>query len=351
VTAIPQGCLATVVGKPVLAIEKTGPTRALIGTDVAYNIIVRNTGSSVARDVVVTDTLPDGLVHASGDKNLTMKLAYLAPGEARQFQVAAKAAKTGKHCNPATAQASNAKAVKAEACTEVVEPKLELAKTGPKEEFIGKTADYTITVTNPGDAKVTNVVVTDHVPDGTRVVSAAGAQVSGGQASWTIAELAGGAKQTYQVTLTTATAGTHCNRVAARSAEGLTASAEACTVWKGQGALLIELVDNPDPILVGDSTKFVIRVTNQGTADARNIKIVATFEDELDPTAADGQTAGTIKGDVVTFGEVPSLAPKQTAQWTITAKGMKDGDHRLKVDMTSDLLKKPVTEEESTHVY
>lgn len=351
VTAVPQGCLATVVGRPVLGIEKTGPAKAVVGSDVVYTVVVRNTGSAVARAVVVKDAIPEGLTHASGQKELVINVGDLQPGEAKQITVATKAAQRGRVCNVATAKSANAGEVKADACTLIVQPQLQVQKTGTKEQFIGRTAEYDIVVRNPGDESLTGVVVTDTAPSATRIVAAPGATISGNQATWRMAELKGGASETLKLTLSSATPGTHCNRVNVGSAEGLTASSEACTLWKGQAALLIEVVDNPDPILVGESTVFTIRVTNQGTADDTNIKIVADFAKEIDAVSATGATAATVSAKKVEFAPVARLAPKQTVQWTITAKGVSTGDHRMKTLLTSDLLATAVTEEESTHVY
>lgn len=351
VTAIPQGCLSTFVGRPVLAIEKTGPANARLGQDVTYNIVVRNTGSAMAENVVVTDNIPAGLEHASGQRTMSFNVGNLGPNESKQMAVTVKAAQRGRVCNPAVAKSSNAGEVNSEACTVVTQPMLEIVKTGTKEQFIGKTADYQIVVSNPGDTSLTRVVVSDSAPSATRIVSASGAQVTGNQAVWQIAELKGGEKQSFNVTLTSAVAGSQCNRVSANSQEGLTASSEACTLWKGQAAILIEVVDNPDPILVGESTTYTIRVTNQGTADDTNVKIVANFGKEIDPTSAAGETAGSVSGKTVSFAPVARLAPKQVVQWTISAKGVSTGDHRMKTELTSDVLTSPVTEEESTHVY
>ena len=60
---------------------------------------------------------------------------------------------------------------------------------------------------------------------------------------------------------------------------------------------------------------------------------------------------GKIAGKTVTFAPIAKLAPKEVVTYTISAKGMSTGDHRLKVDLTSDVLSEPVTHEESTHVY
>ncbi len=213
ITAIPQGCLSTAVGRPVLAIEKTGPAKAVLGADVTYTVVVRNTGSAMAKNVVVTDTLPDGLVHASGQKTLQMQAGDLKPGEAKQYAVTAKASQRGRFCNAAAAKAANTGEVKADACTVVVQPQLKVVKTGTKEQFIGRTADYQIVVSNPGDEALNNVTVTDTAPAGTRIVNASGATVSGNTATWKIAELKGGASATYALTLTSAQIGTACNKV------------------------------------------------------------------------------------------------------------------------------------------
>lgn len=132
------------------------------------------------------------------------------------------------------------------------------------------------------------------------------------------------------------------------SAQNLTASSEACTEWRGMPALLIEVVDDPDPVQVGETTTYTVRVTNQGTAEDTNVGITANFSKEITPVTAEG---GTISGQTVKFAPVPCFAAKQSFTYKITGRGAVAGDSRLKVEMTADLLKTPVTEEERTHVY
>jgi len=349
--AIPYGCATTVIGKAALEIDKAGPATANLGQPISYTIVVKNTGSAVAKDVVVTDNVPAGLSAASGQKVLTFNVGDLAPGQSKQIAVPLKADKRGRFCNVALAKATNAAEVKDEACTTVLQPGLTLVKEGTKQQYVGRTATYNITVSNTGDTDLRDIVVTDTAPTATRIVKADGAAVSGNTATWKIPTLAKGAKQSLSLVLTSTTGGNHCNEVAARSAEGLTAQSRACTLWKAVPTLLIEVVDDPDPIGVGKFTTYTIRVTNQGTADDKNIKLVATFGKEIDPISGSGSTAVTVSGKTVNFGTVSTLAPKQLVSWTIRAKGVALGDHRLKVRMTSDTVVAPVTEEESTHVY
>ena len=353
VTAEPFTCESTIVGKPVLEIAKTGPAVASLNSDVSYRIVVRNTGNALAKNVVVTDAVPAGMQHASGQASVTIPVGDLAPGQSRELPVVFKAVKRGKVCNTAAFTSDNAGKGQAEACTEIVQQILEIAKTTEvKEQFCGKNADYQIVVNNPGDTVLKNVTVTDRAPEGTKIMAAPGATITGQNAVWTIPELKAGEKKTFSVTLTSRLAGNLCNVATVTSAEGLSASSQACTVWKGHPALLIEVVDTNDPLLPGEKTTYIIRVTNQGTADDTNVTMAVTFPPEMVVESAEGATAGTVKDGAVTFAPVATITPKQVVEWKINAKaGGKATDVRVKASMNSTLLKNPVHEEESTHIY
>jgi len=348
ITAVPRGCVSTFVGKPTLAIAKTGPETALLGSEINYTIVVKNTGSTVAKGVVVTDAVPEGLTHSSGQTSLSFNVGDLAPNESKTITVPFKAGKRGQVCNTAVATSANAGKVQSEACTVVVQPGLKVMKVGDNEQFLTRSATYLIVVTNTGDTTLTGVVVTDTAPEPTSIVSAEGANVSGNTATWNLAQLKPAEVRTFSVKLTSKTPGNHCNTVTATDASNLRDSAQACTVWKGVPAILLEVVDDPDPIQVGETSTYTIRVTNQGTADDNNVTIVANFPPETTPVEAPG---GTITGKAVVFPAVPTLGAKQSITYTIKARGVQGGDARLKVLLTSDMLKTPVTEEESTHVY
>jgi uncharacterized repeat protein (TIGR01451 family) len=347
VSAVPRACAFTTVSRATLAITKTGPATAIVGEDIPYNITVSNSGNAIARQVVVTDNVPDGLAHSTGQSILTLDIGDLGPNQSRTLPVVLKAVRRGRVCNTASATSPNAGRVTAEACTAIVQPGLQVTKSGPAEQFIGKTADYTITVINVGDTPLNNVTVTDTAPQVTRILNASGATIAGTQAQWVLPQLAPGERRSLSLTLTTATAGTHANTVAAAAA-GLTANAQAATLWRGLGAMLVEVVDSPDPILIGGTTTYTIRVTNQGSADLVNVNTVGTFPREVTPTAAQN---GTISGSTVRFQTIPRIGVGQSATFTVTGRGAVEGDGRVKFSFTEDSLGSPVIEEESTRVF
>ena len=353
ITALPVCCVATFVGKAELAITKTGPERALLNDNVTYSITVTNVGTTVAKNVSLVDQVPDGLHHDSGQTNLRYPIGDLAPNESREVPITFNAARPGRVCNEAVANADNTDRVSAEACTLIVEQKLEIVKTGPKEQYLGKVAKYKIKVSNPGDVTLTDVNLTDIAPSETRIIKAKNGNVSGNRASWIVPQIAAGETLDFDIALTSEIPGNHCNDAAVRVAEGLSGESTACTVWKGYPALLLEVIDTVDPLQVdiGEMTTYQIRVTNQGTAVDNNIGIVMRFPAEISAVSASGATSASVEAKTVKFAAYPQLAPKEVIEFIIEAKAEQIGDARLVVQLTSESLKSPVNEEESTHVY
>ena len=347
VTANPRVCGTTLIGKPVIAIDESGPETAVLGADVSYAIVVKNLGTGTVRNVVVTDPVPTGMSHANGKSELSFDLGDLAPGQTKPLTVTFKANQRGQVCNIATANSSNAGKVSKNACTIILAPGLKVEKSGTKEQILGRNADYEIVVSNSGDTTLRNVIVSDRTATETSIVAAPGATLSGNKATWNITELKPGAKHPVTIKLTSRVAGTHCNTVTASSG-GLSDSAKACTLWKGMAAVSLEVVDDPDPIQVGESTTYTIKITNQGSADIHNLKIMARFADQVTPVST---AQGSISGKIVNFPAVTTLGAKQTLTYTISVKGGSTGDSRNKITLTCEELKTPVEEEESTTVY
>jgi uncharacterized repeat protein (TIGR01451 family) len=352
VEAYPRSCYTVTVTRAQIAITKSGPTQATLNETFSYRIVVENVGNGTARDVVVYDELPSGLTHESGSRSLTFQVGDLAPGESKTIAVTVTAQERGEHVNKAVAESSNADAVNAQASTLVLYKDFKVFKSGPSQQFLNRRARYDIVVTNLGDAAITDIQVVDAAPTPTRILTAEGAETqTERRAVWNIARLEGGAARQFTVTLTTSTPGTHVNKVVAVADDGTRRSAEAATLWKGMPAMLLEVVDTEDPLMVGEETVYIIKVTNQGTAADGNVQIVAKFPRNITPVAGTGATAGTIENNVVTFEPRRSLDAKESITYRIRAKGVEIGDARVKVYLTSDLLQTSVPEEESTHVY
>ena len=347
-TAIPRGIARTLVGSAKLAVTCQLPAKVMIGGTLTETIEVTNVGTVPANDVVVTDTLSDGLSSANG-QTASFEIGELAPGQPKQITVALKATKRGQAGSTVLIKASNATEATSQ-CTAVInQPSIDIANNGTAKQFLGRNANYEIVVSNTGDTDLQNIVVTDDVPAASKIVTADGAKINGNIATWTIDQLKSGAKQTLNLVLTSLIPGSQGNAVAVKTADGLNARAQASTLWKGVAAILLETKGAPDPLSVGELVVYTIRVSNPGTAEAKTVNLFANFGPEIEPVSVSND--GKINGKIVMFPPTPSLAAKQVVTYTITGKAVATGDHRLKVSLTSDALTTHLSQEQSTHVY
>jgi uncharacterized repeat protein (TIGR01451 family) len=348
-TYSPLLCEDIRVVKANIQLTKTAPADALICDPIPMTLVVKNSGSSGLTDVKVADTLPDGLL-SDGKSSLGFDAGNLAPGESREFKFNAMASKTGQFVNAAKATTTQGISAEASATTTVHEPVLGIVCKTPEERFMGRPFDTCFTVSNTGDAPAAGTVVQAPVPSGLTFKSAtAGGHVAGDSVMWDLGSLAAKGEQEVCATFVSVSAGTFQFRGAAKGTCAKEVSTTCQTRIVGVPAILLEKSDDPDPIGIGETTTYTVKITNQGTADDSNIRVVVIIAPELAPVSATSD--GAIDGQTVTFPAVPRLAPKDAVTYKVVAKGVKAGDGHTVFRLTSDMLTSPISAEESTHVY
>ncbi len=341
----------TVVTAPVLEIAKTAPAEVLICEPITYTVTVTNTGDAPATNVKLEDELPEGLVYQEKHSKIMADFGTLAPGESKRVRYEVTASKTGTYTNTVTVTGDGGLNVSAKAKTIVRQPVLAIVKDAPRTRFAGRNITYTITVTNKGDGVAKNCVVMDSVPAGCTFLSASGgAEPVAGKLSWNLGDLAPEASRKVTFTVKTQAMG-NIENLATVSAICAKNSAKAVTAVQGIPAILLECVDEADPIEIGAQETYTITVTNQGTAADTNIVIKCTLPGEQEFVSASSPTKETVEGQVVTFAPLKSLAPKAKATYKVVVKALKAGDVRFTVSLKSDQLKTPVGETESTNIY
>ncbi|GMU83335.1 MAG: large cysteine-rich periplasmic protein OmcB [Planctomycetota bacterium] len=343
-------CATTKVVEPKLALQKFAPAEVILCDPIPLRFVVTNPGTGVVNNVKITDALPAGLATADGKTSLTFDAGDLAAGQSREFTATVQAAKTGDYKNTAKAQDASGLTAEASAATIVRQPVLAIRKTGPDLRYVGRTAKFEITVENTGDAPARDAVLTDMIPAGTEVVEADGGQTSAGKVAWNLGTLAPKASRKVSLTLKCNDIGKKVNNA---TVEAYCAKAAASLPFEVRGipAVLLEVVDEPDPIEIAGIVTYTIEVTNQGSAVGTNIVIDCMLPPELQYQSATGPTQAKVSGQNVKFEPLPSLAPKAKVTFKVVAKGVKEGDVRFKVSMTTDQTTSPVEETESTHVY
>jgi uncharacterized repeat protein (TIGR01451 family) len=278
----------------------------------------------------------------------------LRPGEIRQIQLPLSATKGGKIVNVLAAEGEDNLKAEDHAEVEVIAPELNVAVEGAKRRYLERQATYVMSVSNPGTAPAQGIELVAYLPPGLKFVSAnngGGLDPSTQTVHWRLTELS--AKDTGKVELVTmpVEVGQQKLRLEGRAEHGLAAEREQPIIIEGLAAVMFEVANSSGPIEVGSETAYEIRVVNQGSKEATNVRIAALLPQGMRAVAAEGPTRYALDPNRVQFESLAKLAPKADTTYRVRVQGLQPGDLRIRVQLQTDEMQDPVTKEESTRVF
>lgn len=266
-----------------IQIQRVGPAAINVGQRLAYEIVVRNVGTSPVNQVRVEEDLPAGAKflgaepHADvRDQRLVWAVDRLDAGAERRFKVEVQPNSEGdlRACATVT--------VAATACwqTRVTLPKLAIRKTGPENVHIDDPAAFQIQITNVGTGPATGVLLRDQLPPGLK-------HPQGNVIEADIGTLMPGESKDITLETTAVQVGRHVNEAVVTGDGGLRASAQAAvTVTQGQLTLSKK---GPSFRYRGREAEFDLEVHNPGSAPATSVRVIDTLPEGLEfLTASDG---------------------------------------------------------------
>ncbi len=310
--------------RPALSVEKLANGTEYYKDDtVTYTVTVKNTvKGSVAKNVKVTDALPEELALVSadavstdgtaevetGDNAVTATCDTLAYGEELRVTIEAKAIAAGEVTNTASATAENGDPGKDDETVTVKErtPELSVVKDADRDTYkIGDEIVYTITVTNiVPQSSAHNVSVSDSLPAQTELADVTATATSGTPAvqkagngfTVTLAELAGEESITVTVKAKAVAIGTAVNTAIADSDNTEPGKDdETVTVTPTDTTLSVDKTADADSYYVGDAVTYTIKVTNAGSSPALNVTMTDFLPAYMKP--AEGTVAELHDGD------------------------------------------------------
>lgn len=349
---LPALCHKTILEEPAVALQLNAPAEILACDLIELEYVVKNTGDSFLNTLDISSELPKGVVTSSGTETVNLSVNSLAAGESQTVKVLVQAEEPGQYRFSGAVKGEDVSAKSKVQYTKVVKPKVSVdIKTKRNKQYIGRNIDYTIEVKNTSDVDADATMVVAEIPANTMFVSASDeGRLVEDIVGWEVGTLKSYESKKLDLVLKSVSKGTARAKVGVQAAccDSKTDTVE--TELVGIPALLLEVIDLVDPIEVGEEETYVIKVTNQGTADATNVSISAKF-DGMEYVSDSGQTQGNVTGTTIKFDAVKALGPKESVSWNVKVKGKREGDLRFRVSLTSSELTDSVEEEESTFVY
>jgi gliding motility-associated-like protein/uncharacterized repeat protein (TIGR01451 family) len=325
---------------PVLAISKSGPATLHAGEEIVYNIIVNNTGSSDAKNLIIDDNIPvviqqvtwttattgsatiiRGGTGTGNDVNLEVDI----PGGGNNGVIITVKGMvdptfSGTFDNIAVCQPSEAGAtpgVSNQVVTTVTkQPTVRITKSGPAAVNAGENISYTLQVTNLGPSDALNAAITDQLPamlsNATWTATASGGATISNGATGTgnsvsinadIPAKTGIINITVTGTIPAATAAGSIQNfgVVAPSEPGISPvnSDTVVTVINRKSGLLISKIA-PATANAGEEIFYGVKVMNVGPSDAMG----AVITDTIPATVLNPEwVAISAGGAVITTGE------------------------------------------------
>jgi uncharacterized repeat protein (TIGR01451 family) len=355
-----ESSATTQLNVPGLAVDKTGPSTAFVGVPISYQITVRNTGAGPATNVTLLDEFDPGLEHAqSGTRPVELTVGTLGSGESRSYTLVLTPRREGQLVNRVTASGDGGITASGQHTVQVTappRPRLTLSMSGPQFKFVRGQAVFDLSVANTGDTPLTSVFVRQQLPPELSFVQATdgGQANASGEIVWNLGTLAARDERKLRVTAEATRVTPRALSVAVATADpALTERAEWALEVRGAPGLLLETLDTSDPVEIGDTTTYEVRVTNQGTLEANGIDITATLPDQmrLKSAVGPGNTQARVEGRRISFPKQDNLQPGRVLAYTIVVEALTAGDARFNVELRSTSLgPEPVRKSESTTV-
>ena len=174
------------ISSPALRLKIYGRKTLMAGDSITYRIEYTNIGTEIATEVVLHDTLPNGINYISAElahtfdlttRVISWSLADLAPGDSGQVQVAAYVDASVNFMtqlvNGAILTCSQGVQAKAKHELNVRAPALNIDLVGDTTYVLaGDYIQYNLNFANVGDTTATNVVVVDSLPPEVSFLSA-----------------------------------------------------------------------------------------------------------------------------------------------------------------------------------
>ncbi len=343
----------TVATRPELRVQVQAPRKVHIGQEVTLQITITNPGTGPATGVILTEHVPEGLQHPIGNV-LEYEVGDLKPKETRQLELTLKAVKPGRLINHLVARGDGQLRDEARNPIEVIAPALQVAVKGPRFRYLEREATYQITISNPGTAPAKEIELAAQIPPGFKFLEANNYgefDANTRTVYWSLVELPPGQSGTVTLRLRPEESGQRELLVEAKAQHDLIHRVQHRIKVEGVAALRFEVADIDDPVEVGGETFYEITVVNQGTKAATDVQLVALLPEGLQPIGAEGPVRFRIAGRQVLFDRLPRLSPKAQTTYRIRVRGVRAGDHRIRVQMVSAELRAPVVKEESTRVF
>lgn len=349
-----QASVRTVATLPKLELELQSQTDMLISSRQQVSVIVKNTGTGVARGVRLEADLPNLLTHDSGDAQLAASLGDMRPNDVQPIKLDVTAVAAGQSHIVIRAVSDDGALAEQQVEIQVLAPKLIAQLEGPKLRYLERQATYRINVKNTGTAAASNLDFVVHLPTGLKYNSANN-QGSYNPAqhtvSWGLHELPAGQAAPMELTVLPVELGPQSIAFAATGDLGLKVEAKGTVSVEGLAELAYTIGQDNGTIETGASSTYSVQITNIGNKADKDVRLAVQLPSGAQLIKVDAQVEYRLEGSQIIFEPIPEMRNKDQFTYRFQVQHNQPGTQIVRTQVTSANWPVAVIKEEGTLVY
>lgn len=314
-----------------IILEKHAPEQVQVNVPAKFVLVVRNVGRVPASQVLIRDRVPQGAQllqatpkpdHQQGDL-LEWKIEALPPGETMQITTELMPLQRGELGSVAEVSL----AAVASCRTRSTEPKLVIEHSAPPQILVGQQVVMNITVRNDGDGPADDVVIRETVPRHLK-------HQSGTEIENPIGRLLPGQSRTLQLPLLAVEAGQVKNTVRV-TGKGKLSDEHEVNLQVVAPRLQVDMA-GPTRRFLSRQAVHEMKVTNNGTANATNVQMMARLPRGLKYESSSPAGRYDPSRHAV-FWAIQQLPSGQQETVSITTLPLAPGDQDIEFQALADL--------------
>ncbi|MEO0529230.1 MAG: CARDB domain-containing protein [Planctomycetota bacterium] len=336
------------VQEPKLALEIVGPDEVLYGKPQTFRLTISNPGTGAAENVRLHLTPPGGDV----DRRTSHDFGLIPAGDESTVEIELTAREAGQLAINASADADGD--VTCDLTKEVFcrRPQLVVDWRGPTDRYAGAPAVYYFRVRNPGTAVAPGVVLSVDLPEGFEVLPGGDTPaVENNRIAYRAGSLRPGDDKYFELRGVLRRDGANDITLrAAGSDETRSERVVATTEVVALADLKLDVLDPKGPVATDQEIAYEIRVTNRGSNDAHDVRVIGLFSEGIEPHHVEGALSETVDGRVE-FDVIDRIAAGEQRVFTIHARAYEEGTHLFRAEVLCRDLEIKLAAEETTRFF
>lgn len=349
-----QASVRTVATLPKLELTVQNQPEILIGSRQTLSVVVKNSGTGVAREVRLEVDLPELLKHDIGEAQLSAPLGDLRPNDIRSIKLDLAAVGAGQSAIAFRATNDDGVLVEKVVAMQVLAPQLTASITGPTLRYLDRQATFVIEVSNNGTTAATNVDFIAHLPPGMRYVDSTQKgfyDVALHAVKWGLYELPVEKAAPIELTLLPVELGQQSLSFSASADLGLKAEAKHTVTVDGLAELAFTLGQDKRTIETGASSTYWVQITNVGNKPDKDVRLSVLLPTGAVLKDVNAQVKYHAEGNTIVFDPVLEMRNKDQHTYRFVVQHTQPGTQVVRTQLTSTNWPVAVIKEEGTMVY